>query len=241
MNILGYSERGAINSLMFEIAFSPDPKILLRRLLDRAMFLGCAPPREEIQMATALIEQSLSDFGDADAVLLLERVHLKSAVFVEGKVKSSQTKSWTLSDQFAAFEQGLASTLSSSNLFAQLYHKVRFAHAAAADALLQGVNFPQCSSKRVRHIGSNPVVRRAVEMMKPYVGNSYYLGIVPDSPQNVHTFVAETLAPFAHTALEHWDVSRWGFLCWSDVHDFCAAEGLTRTQRVLEFNQGQIC
>lgn len=76
--------------------------------------------------------------------------------------------------------------------------------------------------------------------MKLYVGNSYYLEIVPDSPNNVRTFVAETLAPFAHSALEYWDVSRWGFLCWSDVHGFCAAENLKTTQSVLEFNEGQI-
>lgn len=107
MNILGYSERGAINSLMFEIAFSSDPKGLLRRLLDRAMFLRCDPPTGEITTATAMIEQSLSDFGDADAVLLLDRPQLKSAVFLEGKVKASQAKTWTLTEQFAAFEQGL--------------------------------------------------------------------------------------------------------------------------------------
>jgi hypothetical protein len=184
MNIFGYSERGAINALMFEIAFSPHSTSLLQRLLERAMFLRRDPPAGEINAATVLIEQSLSDFGDADAILLLDRPTSKSAVFVEGKVKSSQTKDWTLAAQFAAFQDGLTAKVSSSNLFAQLYHKVRFAIATQGEGqqmLRNGVQFPACSSKSLRRIGTNPVVLRAVQRITPYAADPYYLAIVPDS------------------------------------------------------------
>ena len=57
---------------MFEIAFATHSTSLLQSLLGRAMFLQCEPAAGQIIAATALIEQSLSDFGDADAILLLE-------------------------------------------------------------------------------------------------------------------------------------------------------------------------
>jgi hypothetical protein len=243
MNILGYSERGAINALLFEIAFSNDSVNILRRLIDRALFTDCDLAVHELRSATALVEQSLSDFGDADAILLLDSLQKKSVVFIEGKVKSSQSGPWRLEEQFARFQRGLTSKVDSSNLFTQLYHKVRFTHAARCEGqapLYQGVPFPACSSKRLRYIGANPVVLRAVERITPYIGDSYYLAIVPDNPHNIRAFVSNTLKLFTHAPLELWDVSRWGFLCWSDVHDFCRAEGLTTASAVLEFNKGQI-
>src|SRR5262249_3098227 len=147
--------------------------------------------------------------GDADAIVLLDRPSGRSAIFIEGKVRGSQSTEWTLDEQFEMFRQGLTSRLHSSNLFTQLYHKARFVRAALGDEhgdLRNGVRFPSCSSKQVRRIGDNPVVLRALERVSPYLDDSYYLAIVPDTPSNVRTFVADILTPFAHDALPHWDV-----------------------------------
>ena len=243
MRVLGYSERGAINALIFEIAFSSQPEQILGRLLERALFLGCTPPDWQANSARALIEQSLSDFGDADAILLLDHARGRTSVFVEGKVRGSQAQEWTLKEQFEAFQQGLSATVNSSNLFAQLYHKARFVDAVRTEgqlALHAGLDFPSFSTKRRRRIGRNPVVLRAVEQIAPYAADAYFLATVPDSPANVRDFVSGTLSRFTHESLELWDVSRWGFLCWSDVHDFCLENGLITTSQVLEFNKGQI-
>jgi hypothetical protein len=86
MRIIGYSERGAVNALLYEIAYAPNSAELLQRLLARARFPLAGGPGP-VETATVLMEQSLSDFGDADAILLLDGSGGKSAVFLEAKVK----------------------------------------------------------------------------------------------------------------------------------------------------------
>lgn len=71
VEIVGYSERGLLNPLFYEIRSSPSSLQLLANLLSLIYF-----PRVgvdfRIRGAKILIEQSFSDFGDADAVLLID-------------------------------------------------------------------------------------------------------------------------------------------------------------------------
>jgi hypothetical protein len=243
MRILGYSERGALNSLLFETAYHPERLGILRRLLTCVQFASSNLLTEELTGATILLEQSLSDFGDADAILLLEHPGSKSALFLEAKVKSSTREAWTIRDEYEAFEFGWRATVNSSNLFAQLYSKARFSAAAklgGIEQLQRGVAFPQCSRKAQRKIGSNPVVRRAVETILPYVNRVSFIGLVPEASTGVAAFVRDHLVPAAPPGFEGWDVAPWGFLSWHDVRDFCIREGLTNTLQVLEFNRGQV-
>jgi hypothetical protein len=227
---------------LFDIAYSPEPTGLLQRLLDRASFPFGDRPSGRIEAATALVEQSLSDFGDADAILLLDRSGSKTAVFVEAKVEPSQARRWTIDEEFAAFRQGIETRVSSSNLFTQLYHKIRFAHAAAsADGIPRaGVRFPTCSRKPMRKIGSNPVVHRAVKRITPYLDDVFYVALVPDETETLERFVEQTLRAFVPPGFDGWDVTRLGFLPWSQVYAFCGSEGLDRARGVLDFNEGQI-
>jgi hypothetical protein len=242
MKILGYSERGAVNALLYEIAYRADSVQLLERLLDRARFAGNVTCPRPIKDATVLVEQSLSDFGDADAILLLDGP-VRAAVFVEAKVRNAQAASWTLADECTAFQAGLATQVSSSNLFTQLYHKVRFVDAALSEgqrALHAGARFSDASTKRLRRIGKNPVVLRAVEAIMPYLPNALYLGVVPDTRERVDSFLTGPLSDLRPGAFECWDTSRWGFMCWADIRAFCEAEGLRRSLAVLDFNREQI-
>ena len=241
MNVLGYPERGVVNALLFEIAYSSSPTLRLQRLLDLAIFPFTQRPAP-IERVVALVEQSLSDFGDADAILLLDHTAAKSAVFVEAKVKPSGIAEWRIQDEFETFRKGLESRVSSSNLFTQLYHKVRFVDAATGDAhrLRAGVAFPPCSRKALRRIGSNPVVLRAVEKAMPYLQNAFYLGVVPDQKAHLEAFMRDTLESFKPVGFDRWEVTRWGFLAWSDIKRFCESEGLEHVCEVLEFNNGQI-
>jgi len=120
---------------------------------------------------TIFIEQSFSDFGDADALLLIDNDNVKQSLFIEAKVKTSQQKFWSIEDEFNSFNDEIRkfykrtkeNKLSSSNLFTQLYRKLRFYNAMKADGidlLKRGVNFPKCSSKEIKKIGKNKVVLR---------------------------------------------------------------------------------
>jgi hypothetical protein len=240
IKIMGYSERGALNTLLFEIGSAPNGIQLLQALLSRALFPFGTSPTLQTEAITAFLEQSLSDFGDGDLILLLETLPLKSTFFVESKVK---TNNWSLRVEFDKFQKGLGSKLKSSNLFTQLYHKQRFVNAARctdSHALHHGVTFPDCSTKAVRKIGENRVVLRAVKAITPYLQAVYYLALVPDKAADVRRFVGETLENFKPNMLGAWDVSNWCFLCWADVYEFCKSEGLQRTVAVLDFNEGQI-
>jgi hypothetical protein len=69
MQVIGYSERGVLNSRLYEIAYSSAPSQLLSDLVSRMVFpfTESRPPLAE---ADVLVEQSISDFGDADALIL---------------------------------------------------------------------------------------------------------------------------------------------------------------------------
>ena len=79
--ILGYSERGIVNALLYEIQNSKNSNPLIKILLERATF----PYRDKVDFnistAEILIEQSFSDFGDADIVFLLNTGRHKITVW----------------------------------------------------------------------------------------------------------------------------------------------------------------
>ncbi len=243
VTICGYSERGAFSALLHEISYSDNAAELLRRFLNLIKTPGRAIEHKTIVSAEVLLEPSLSDFGDADAVALIDGADGRRAIFFEGKVKSSQKATWTVQDEWIRFKTGLSSKLDSSNLFTQLYHKVRFVSAlknTGVRGLQQGIEFPGCSSKNVRKIGKNPVVLRATDLISQYVGHIQYVAVVPDSLQHVDEFFTNELPRLTPQELPGWDISGWGYLCWSDVEMFCRQNGLVNSIRVFEFNYGQI-
>ncbi|MDD5689578.1 MAG: hypothetical protein PHQ76_04795, partial [Caldisericia bacterium] len=70
MEIIGYSERGLINSLCYELKYSQNNLQLLNNLLSSVSFPYISGVNFNIAEVKILIEQSFSDFGDADIVLL---------------------------------------------------------------------------------------------------------------------------------------------------------------------------
>ena len=171
MKVYGYSERGAVNALAYEIAGSPEPEGLLEQLLSLAIFPKPFRPTFSITQATLLIEQSFSDFGDADLVVLARNAQASFGAFLECKVKTYGRRCWRLTEEFERFVKGTEIGLDSSNLFTQLYHKQRMVQCIAigVQGLVAGVPFPCCSSKVGRKIGQNGVVLRAVQIVAEYV------------------------------------------------------------------------
>lgn len=106
IKVTGYSERGALNALLYEIAYSKRACALLEQFLSLAHFPRNKKIGSDFTKVEILIEQSLSDFGDADAILLLNSGDGKTAVFLEAKIKPAQTRIWTLKRQFELFQQG---------------------------------------------------------------------------------------------------------------------------------------
>jgi hypothetical protein len=150
-------------------------------------------------------------------------------------------------EEFENFEKGINDKVSSSNLFVQLYHKVRLMKAireSGIEDLKKGkpVRFPKCSSKIDRKVGKNNVVIKALEMLDQYKNDSYFVGIVPDQDENVRKFVKEKLIKFSPPQDDHWewDIKNWGFMTWGQVEKYCEKEGLMQTRENFKFNKGQI-
>ncbi|MCX5829663.1 MAG: hypothetical protein NTV58_16965 [Deltaproteobacteria bacterium] len=195
MEIMGYSERGVINALFYEIAYSGKSLQLSKELLTLADCPSLVEFGQSLTEVRVFIEQSLSDFGDADAILLLDAGDKKGVVFLEAKVKSSQRNEWKLKLEFEKFISDCNKgdkKLSSSNLFTQLYHKHRFLNGLSdIEGLKKGIDFPKCSTKGTRKIGNNPVVLFAVKEIKSYRNNAWYIALVPDTAIAVRDFYCD--------------------------------------------------
>ena len=243
MEISGYSERGVINSLFHEINFSQNNLQLLNDFLSLVSF----PYRTvvfQISDAKILIEQSFSDFGDADAVILVNNQGDKEAVFIEAKVKTSQKPYWSILEEFEDFKSGIKKiSVSSSNLFVQLYHKVRLAKALQIGGrrqLQNGVKFPRCSSKTDRKIGNNKVVLKAVEQLEGFCKSPLFIALVPDDISKLRDFYKDTLKGYSPEGFQDWDIRNWGYLSWAQVKEFCEEYSLGVTLKTFEWNDGQI-
>jgi hypothetical protein len=247
MNIFGYSERGMINSLFYEMKNSSESNKVLKEFIAQISF----PFREEILIkrnieiisATILIEQSFSDFGDADVVILFEHDNIKYSVFIEAKVKSTRTKGRSIDSIFDEFENGMQNKKLKSNLFNQIYNKMRMVEAfnsTGLDALKSGVNFPDFSKKRRKVIGRNKVVLKAIEQLKEYCANALYVILVPDTQSNMEMFFKTKLKEFEIDQKRIWDTDRLGFITWEQVENYCMMMNFRTTIKNFEFNSGQI-
>ncbi|MGI9309987.1 MAG: hypothetical protein ACR2P7_00460 [bacterium] len=240
VEIVGYSERGILNALLYEIRYRRDGEDLLNRLIGEANFPFAekSPPSGA---AKIFVEQSFSDFGDADAVIIINADVGKCAVFVEAKVKNYGG----LRKALSAFEQGVATPSSppnnfSSNLFTQIYHKQKFMKHGL-DEMKAGVEFPSWSTKQTRKIGDNDVVIEAAKEIKRFDdAPPFYLMLIPDSDKDAKKFFDNTLRVAAFLDAPGWDSSNYGYLTWETVEAFCRQHELNDTHDVFKHNDGQI-
>ena len=262
MNVYGYSERGVLNSLLYEILYSNNGDALLSQLITRASF-PLTDNKPSPGAATVSVEQSLSQFGDADAIILMSSNAANCVIFVEAKVQPSRPhgrrrrtrmpERLLISDQFDKFEAGVKRKSQtdksfSSNIFTQLYHKHRLVSALKSkgiEALQQGIEFPSWSfrpesSQRKRKIGQNPVVLRAVKRIQQHAENFFYLALVPDTDIRVADFFANRLRNVKLSTVPEWDPSLCGYLTWATVKSFCEQNHLAATLDVFAYNDGQI-
>ena len=247
MNLLGYSERGLVNALLYECFFAGDRgQHLIRELITLARWpLLPAKPAfvETARCETVLVEQSLSDFGDSDAILLLDSDAGRVSLFLEAK----RGHRWRLAKEWKRFEVRFRNRIQeglSSNLFCQLHYKQRFASAlAAGEDLASGLEFdgPLRRGRSVgrRMIGSNPVVLRAVDLIRPYIPSHYYLMAIPQRwDEGLTTLLGEV--NLWDSPPRGWDVSKWGILTIPQIEEFCEAHGLRHTLSVIEYNREQL-
>ena len=250
MDIKGYSERGMINSLFYEMKCREDGNELLDEFIALIKF-----PKYfqgfKITGASVYIEPSFSDFGQADAVILFDNLYKRQFLFIEAKVKTESKKAWSIEDEFKGFFEGIKEynylmekgAVHYSNLFTQLYYKLRMVKAIERNGLAgikRGVNFHECFRKEIKKIGSNKIVLKAVEDLLNYMDESFFVLLVPDTEKNLGDFFRDIKFNLGSSELVEWDISHWGYLTWEAVEKFCEQHQMTNTLGNFEFNRGQI-
>jgi hypothetical protein len=133
--VTGYSERGVINSLIYNIFYSKNNLEKIKIFLSMICLPNLGNIQNNIRISDfsnvnkveILIEQSFSDFGDCDLVILVEKninsEKVKQAIFVEAKVKTyrvSRSSSWSIAKEYDKFKNK-----NTSSLFFQLYSKMQ--------------------------------------------------------------------------------------------------------------------
>ncbi len=252
MEVLGYSERGLINSFFYELLYNN--KLLLSDFLNKVTY----PYRTinfNVKDAKVLIEQSFSDFGDSDALILLndkdtkdtKNKNSKFSIFVEAKVKTSQRKNWSIYDEFKDFKKIINNNqkVSSSNLFTQLYYKsmlfntIQSSQEFYINRLQKGIRFPKWSSKQIRKIGGNKVVLKAIKDLFKFKDDSLFVAIVPEEKNRLDDFFNNEL-PNCHPEFQQWDTKNWSYISWEQIYSFCKCNGLNNTLNTFDWNYGQI-
>jgi hypothetical protein len=193
---------------------------------------------------TVLIEQSFSDFGSADAVLFVDNKQKRQSIFIEAKVKTYRPNKWIIEGEFGKFQKGIVeNSLEPSNLFTQLYRKVRLMKVLqnqGLNGLRDRIDFPKCDKKDKRSIGNNKIVWSATEKLNTYKDEAYFVCLVPEKKVNLERFFKKELVEFGEDDFIGWDVKNWGYLSWMDVYEFCRSNELRATLDVFKHNDGQI-
>lgn len=215
----GYSERGIVNALCEDIVRENDVQ-KLEEFLGWIKFpfqQGGPPDFSGIKKAQILVEQSFSDFGDLDLLILLDHDgDRKQAVLIEAKVATENPvrieAQW---DDFLSFLGG--DGRHSSSLFVQIYRKLRLVQRVS-DLNNQFDPHPIWGRQS---LGANRIVLKAAKLLAEYRANPWYVVLVPDNRQHVSHFFDSTLSKYrcAPCELPSWDTSRMGYLTWPDFHE----------------------
>jgi Holliday junction resolvase-like predicted endonuclease len=173
VKVLGYSERGIINSIVFYLREHPE---LMGEFLKVLGIELSNDFRENVEY-TLLGEQSFSEFGTCDLVIIAKnKDNKKIVVFVEGKVKTERGK-FTLDKNFDKLIQRIPFKKISSNIFVQLYHKYLLSQLTDKKTGMHS----EIVKKTIK-LGNNKIVNRAYN---DYVANAEHYFFVAILPINI--------------------------------------------------------
>lgn len=224
MKIIGYSERGAMNALFYQIAFYKEEGNLHMREFFR--LAGFDNP-EEFSDFEIYNEFSLSQFGNPDLVIIAKRGNEKVAFFIEAKVAAC--KGFKISSSKKEFEKDLRNTSNrkrnTSNLFYQLKQKAVF--------FKKRYTFPNQrekvdTGKKQKSIGNNPIVRAFVDLLKE-CSEAKFIAILPDvsAEGDPSKLIQSMNLPF-----------KIHFIYWEDIYQKFSKElGFETLKNTIEFNQ----
>ncbi len=261
----GYSERGVMNALFYGIAYKGTTE-------DIREFLCLAGIKkvEEYTDFEIIMEGSLSDFGDSDAIIIAKRNNEKNGktvFFIEAKVSNGDNKN-TLEKRYKDFCNNFNSNKReggySSNLFYQLclkHYLFKLTRIIKDNSDLneykdknledlikladyvdyKGYITRKGSNKR-RKFGKNPVVHKFINDIKN-CSDAKYIAIVPDPNENIDKSIKDYIREKNIDILSQSDIiDNLHFVTWHQIKDeWLKNEELNKNiQMAIEYNQNLI-
>lgn len=220
MNIYGYSERGMINSIMYST--TPDQMSRFISLLTGDILVP-----DDYNSIEILIEQSLSDFGDADLIIMYTASNKRTVLFIEAKVKTLETKNWNIDSEYRKFNDEKYK-YKGSNIFRQLLLKKALVDNRKCVQSGVKITDPRVYGQRnIKKIGNNRIVQKAVEKIIKS-DRFMYIGLIPDTQNNIASLHLDENESFIH------------FKSWEDILIFAKKEDLKNPLLNFDYNSGQI-
>lgn len=209
MKIIGYSERGAMNALFYEMALKFGDA-------DMGRFLKLAgfEHREEYTEFKLYIEFSLSTFGSPDLVITANKGEERVVFFVEAKV--SECHGYRVDTIIKGKDKD------TSNLIYQLKQKQAFfdsrhSFPEKSEHFVENID----TKMGIRKIGNNPIVRSFVDEIKG-CSIDEYIAIVPKM-NNVDTLIKEV------------GIDKLKIVFWEDIYK--AFKNYELLEATISFNQ----
>lgn len=171
--IYGYSERGMMNALFYWNNNVESLKKLLK--------ISGVENFNSYNNFKIIMEGSLSDFGDSDAILIADNNNEKTVFFFEAKV--SNGNSYKLHQQFKKFKSKNSYNGYSSNLFYQLSLKYYLFNMLkwGESNVSEYIKSKGTTSKKPRTVDTkNEIVQKIYELIQS-CSKAEYIAITPDS------------------------------------------------------------
>ncbi len=253
----GYSERGVMNALFYGIAYKGTTK-------DIREFLCLAGIKkvEEYTDFEIIMEGSLSDFGDSDAIIIAKRKNNEmdqTVFFIEAKVSNGE-KNNTLEKRYKKFHDDFKGKIRrngySSNLFYQLCLKhylfkltrekekitdlSKFKDEGLLKVLIESAGcryyddyIKLKGDNKLRKFGNNPIVHKFINKISD-CKSAQFIAIIPDN---------EIIIPkFENDILQQDFIDNLHFVSWHQIKDeWLKNEELNENiQKSIEYNQNLI-
>ena len=217
LKVLGYSERGIFNSIVFQIREHPE------KMQEFITALNVEIDINENMNFILLNEQSFSDFGNSDLVIIIEQNKQKTVIFVEGKVKTYNQKSYSLVKEFEKIEKDKHYKQVSSNIFAQLYYKYLLTQIDVNNQFTDSK-----VGKKVKKLGKNQIIINAYEQYIKFASKYYFVAILPDNDGFLDKY----------KQLDFMPVENIHYTSWKQIEELFNDSPCVK--ETFEYNKGQI-
>lgn len=237
IEVYAYSERGIINSIIYELFYS-NGHSKITAILDMIK-----PPIEvgKIINLKIFIEQSFSGFGAPDLIFFIKNDKNKNiAIIIEAKVRAEK-KNWNLNEQLKDLKKRIEKKkYIASNLFSQLYLKQRLFQAIKNNEDLNNrIQLPLEFSTTAGKLGNNVVVNKAFDMLRN-LDDFYLIMLIPQHKKGIKDFFNElSNIEYLTDTYEGFDVNKIHYLSFEELKDYCK-DNLVNSAKIFDYNGKQI-